>query len=191
MRARALVVSALCFLPSTLLAQDSPFRAGQWAAQFTGGSSFLSLGVIKFKTPARAMLLDVRVAGSHRETFANDSLQGIDSQASFDLRFGWRWYRPAADKVVTLHSLGVQVGFDHFVNASPFFGTQSQNGWDGGPFGELGGVYLITPHFGVGATATALIAYSRVSGESAGGVKSHAWMLRGNTSVSFVATIAF
>lgn len=190
MQARALAVSVFFFLPSSLLAQDTPFRAGQWAAQFTGGS-FASLGVLKFRSPTRALVLDVRVSGGHQEDFASDSLISIRSQASIDLRLGRRVYRAVADKVVAQHSLGFLVGFDHFVQASPILGSATSNGWSTGPFIELGGVYLITPHFGIGATGTASITYSRSGGRSFGGTKTSAWFLGGNTGIFFTATLFF
>lgn len=189
MQARALILSVLVVLPATLPAQDAPFHAGQWAAQFTGG--FASFGVLKFRSPTSALLLDVRVSGGHQEVFANDTLNGISSQASIDLRLGKRTYHPVADKVVAQHSLGFLVGFDHFVQASPFFGTSNSNGWAAGPFVELGGVYLITPHFGIGATGTASITYNRATGESFTGTKTRSWSLSGNTGISFTATLFF
>lgn len=195
MNARALLLSTVISLPGTLQAQDAPtdslpFHAGQWAAQFTGGASFASLGVLKFGAPTRALVLDVSLSGSHREHFTGDTLAGIDSQASLDLRLGRRWYRPVADKVVALHSFGIQTGYSHFVTTSPF-SRLSQEGWDVGPFAELGAVYLITPHFGIGATGTAFITYMRLSGESSLGTKTRTWSLGGGTSVRFAATLFF
>jgi hypothetical protein len=193
MQARALVVSLLLFLPGRLLAQDTPtpFRAGQWAALFTGGASFTSLGVLKFRSPTSALWLDLRVSGGHHEDFVSDTVTGISSQVSIDLRLGRRVYRAVADKVVAQHSLGFQVGVDHFVQASPFLGTATSNGWAAGPFVELGGVYLITSHFGIGATGTASITYSRSWGESFGGTKISSWSLGGNTGIFFTATLFF
>jgi len=193
MQPRALVVSALLVLPGSLLAQDTstPFRAGQWAAQFTGGFSFASLGVLKFRSATTALLLDLRVSGGHHEDFASDTLYGITSQASINLRLGRRVYGAVADKVVAQHSLGFQAGFNHFVVASPPSGTSTSNGWVAGPFVELGGVYLITPHFGIGATGTAAITYSRAKGRSFSGTKTSSWSLDGNTGISFAATLFF
>jgi len=193
MQVRALVVSVFVALPGSLLAQDTstPFHAGQWGAQFAGGFSFASLGVIKFRSPTSATVLDLRVSGAHRELFVNDTLFGIDSFASISLRLGRRWYRPVAEKVVALNSVGIIAGFDHSVTSTPFAGRSVGNGWSGGPFADLGGVYLITPHVGIGVTATASINYSRSSGESPTGVKSRTWTLGGNTAISFAATIYF
>ncbi len=191
MQARAVFFSVLLFVPGTLSAQDTPFRAGQWAAQFTGGFSFASLGAIKFRSPTSATVLDLRVAGSHREEFANDTLFGITSFASVGLRLGRRWYRPVADKVMALHSVGIVAGFDHNVSTSPFIGRSMTNGWNGGPFADLGAVYLITSHVGIGVTATASITYSRSWGESPTRTKTRTWTLGGNTGISFAATIYF
>src|SRR2546422_7796436 len=56
--------------PAHASAQDSapdtiPFHRHQWAAQFAGGTSFASLGVLRFTAPTRAWLLDFRFTGGH------------------------------------------------------------------------------------------------------------------------------
>lgn len=191
MQARALVVAASLFLPTTLFAQDPPFHAGQWAAQFTGGASFLSLGVIKFRSPTRALVLDVRVSGFHRELFVEDTLQSIDSEASVVLRLGRRSYRSIGDKVVVLRSLGVLGGFSHSVSSVPSLGSSSSNGLNAGLFADVGAVYLVTPHFGIGATGTASITYTHSSGESPSGIQIRSWSLGGNTGITFAATLYF
>ena len=188
MKVRALVASLFFFFASSLLAQDTPFHAGQWAAQFNSG--FSSFGVQKFRSPTRALVLDGRVSGFHRENLVEDTLQSINSLASIDLRLGWRSYRSISDKVVALHSLGVLAGFDHSVSAAPSLGTSSSNGLDAGLFTDLGAVYLITPHFGIGATGTASVFYSGSWGE-ANAIQGRTWSLGGNTTISFTATLFF
>src|SRR6185436_7831633 len=72
-----LPVAAL--IPLSLFAQDStakprtPFRRGQWATQFTVGSTFGSLGFLKFRSPTRALVLDVLLSGFHSENSVDDS----------------------------------------------------------------------------------------------------------------------
>jgi hypothetical protein len=188
---RALLFVALV-LPSTLAAQDpSSFRAGQWAAQFTGGSSFASLGAIKFRSPTRALVLDVRVSAFHQENYVNDVFQGVNSDVGVGLRLGRRSYRPIVDKVVAFHSLGVLVGFEHSVRTTLFFPTTTLNGWSAGAFGELGGVYLVSSHFGIGATATWSFMGTSSSGKDTGGAKTRAWSVEASTGISFAATIYF
>ena len=190
MQTRALILSLLVVLPATLPAQDTPFRAGQWAAQFTGGS-FSSLGVLKFSSASSALVLDVHVGGVHQEHFIRDSLDELGSNASISLRVGRRSYRSVADRVVAQHTLGVGVGFDHSVSASPGFGSFSNNGWTAGPFGELGAAYLITPHLAVGATGSVSVTYGRSSGKGSTGIKTRSWFLGGNTGILFSLTLFF
>lgn len=190
MHSRALFVSLFLVLPGSLLAQDTPFRAGQWAAQFTGGF-FSSLGVVKFRSATRALVLDVHVGGVHQEHFVGDSLDELGSNASISVRVGRRSYWSVADRVVAQHTLGVGAGFDHSVSANPGFGSFSNNGWTAGPFGELGAAYLITPHLAVGATGTASVTYGRSSGKGSTGIKTHTWFLGGNTGISFSLTLFF
>jgi hypothetical protein len=187
---RALVVSLFFVLPGSLLAQDTPFRAGQWGAQFTGGS-FSSLGVVKFRSATRALVLDVHVGGVHQEHFIGDSLDVLGSNASINVRVGRRSYRSVADRVVAQHTFGVAAGFDHSVSTSPGFGTFANNGWSAGPFAELGAAYLITPHLAVGATGGVSVTYGRNSGRGSTGVRTHTWFLGGNTLISFSLTLFF
>src|SRR2546427_10558257 len=122
----------LVLLPVTLFGQDStvkgnatPFHKGQWAAQFQAGTAFGSLGFIKFRSPTRALVIDLRISGSHAETMVTDSsgtrFGDLPSIAATQVRFGWRRYNgdgPAA-KVVSQHSLRGLTGYDHDVAAQP------------------------------------------------------------------------
>jgi hypothetical protein len=188
---RALVVVAPLFLSVPLFAQDTntPFREGQWAAQFAGG--FSSIGVIKFKSPTRALVLDVSVSGEHHEEFAGDTVSTINSHAFIRVQLGRRVYRPVAERIVAQHTFGLVVAVDHNASTNPFLGSTHTTQWGGGPFAELGAVYLLTPHLGIGATGTASITYSRVSGESFTGSKTHGWASTADTHIAFAATIFF
>src|SRR5213083_3325325 len=104
MDSRVIPFAALLLLPALAFAQDSsstnatPFRRGQWAAQFQAGISFGSLGFIKFRSPTRALVLDLRIEGLHSEAILTDSsggkrFGGLESEAFTQVRFGWRRYR--------------------------------------------------------------------------------------------------
>src|SRR6266699_4367703 len=95
--------AVLFVLPVSVFGQDStakgnatPFRKGQWAAQFQAGTAFSSLGFIKFRSPTHALVLDVHVGGAHSEDLRTDSsgnhFGGLNSNASAQVRFGWRRY---------------------------------------------------------------------------------------------------
>src|SRR5256885_1358858 len=89
--------AALLLLPVSVFGQDStPFRKGQWAAQFQASTAFTSLGFIKFRSPTHALVLDVHVGGAHSEDLRTDStgnhFGGLNSNALAQIRFGWRRY---------------------------------------------------------------------------------------------------
>src|SRR5438046_5843915 len=108
--------------PTLASAQDSapdtiPFRRHQWAAQFAGGTSFASLGVLRFTAPTRAWLLDFRFAGghSHDRQYVQDTLvgDGYTSKANVDDRVGRRFYQGRAQSVVRSQTAGVLRGVGH------------------------------------------------------------------------------
>ncbi len=204
MTRRPVVCAAIFVLPLSLFGQDStakgnatPFHKGQWAAQFQAGTAFGSLGFIKFRSPTRALVLDLHISGSHSETMVTDSsgtrFGGLQSNATTQLRFGWRRYSGdgAAAKVVSHHSFGALAGFEHDVGAGPS-GSSRTNRWTVGAFGDVGGTYLVTSRLGIGALATATLSYENGITRSSFGNKFHGWSLGGSAlSASLVATLYF
>ncbi len=203
MTPRLALLPALLVFPLSLFAQDSavgsgdtPFRRGQWAAQFQAGFTFGSLGFVKFRSPTRALVLDVRVNGNHSERTATDStgsrFAGLTSNAVTQLRFGWRRYGGGEPKVATHYTLGVLAGLDHGASKDAG-GTYEANGWTAGLFGDLGATYLVTPRLGLGALAAASLTYSASTEERTPlNIKSHRWQIGGSAmSASFVATLFF
>ncbi|HEX9348454.1 MAG TPA: hypothetical protein VF919_12820 [Gemmatimonadales bacterium] len=203
-RLLTLFVSFL-LLPIAVFAQDStvkgkatPFRKGQWAAQFQAGTAFGSLGFIKFRSPTRALVLDLRIDGSHSEALRSDSsgvnqFIGLHSNASVQVRFGWRRYNGdgTGAKIVSNYSLGALAGFDHDVVRGQNFSEQS-NGWTVGAFGDVGGTYLLTSRFGIGALATASLSYENKLGKTSLGTKYRNWAIGGSAlTASLVATVYF
>lgn len=207
MYSRLSLLPAFVALPTLLFAQDStaradstPFRRGQWAAQFQAGSSFGSLGFIKFRSATRALVVDVRINGAHSEALVRDTagtmrFAGLSSSAFTQLRFGWRRYGGGDGgraNVVSHYTLGVLAGLDHRASASPG-GAGQDNEWTVGVFGDLGGTYLLTPRFGLGALGSAALTYSTVLSEQKPPTrKVRTWRLGGSAvSASLVATLFF
>jgi len=197
--------AALVLLPVSALAQDStarhdatPFHKGQWAAQFQAGTAFGSLGFIKFRSPTHALVLDLRISGGHSEYLTTDStgvnrFAGLGSNASIQARFGWRLYAGDGNgtKIVSHYSLGVLAGLAHSVGRG-LGGGSHQNGWTAGAFGDVGGTYLLTPRFGIGALATAALSYDNTLGKLSSGAKSRTWSIGGSAvGASLVATLFF
>lgn len=193
-------MTALPLLTALLLTQATPtdslpFHTGQWAAQFQGGFSFTSLGFLKFRSPAKALVLDIRVGGSHSEDLATDStgphFGDLRSQAFITLRFGWRHYHPSGAKIAGYYSLGGIAGFTHAVSVSPGFRSQS-NGWNTGVFGDVGASYFLTPKVSLGATIGADLGYSVSYARDTFGNKNRRWTLGGTApGVTFVAALYF
>jgi len=203
MYTRLSLLCPLALFPLSLVAQDStarteptPFRRGQWGAQFSVGSGFSSLGFLKFRSPTRALVLDLRLGGSHRESSFEDStgsqFLGLDSDAFTQVRFGWRGYRGGATKVVAHYTFGALAGFDHSAGRTPSSSVDG-NSWTWGLFGDLGATYLVTSRFGLGALASASLAYTTTTSEQQPtGTKFHSWQIGGSAvSASLVATLFF
>ena len=195
----ALLFVTFFVLPVSVFGQDStPFHKGQWAAQFQAGSVFNSLGFIKFRSPTRALVLDVGIGGTHSERQMTDStganrFGGLNSNAFTRVRFGWRRYKGdgTAAKVVSHYTLGVLAGFNH--SASVFQnGSQESNGWMAGAFGDIGGTYLVTSKFGIGALATASLSYQNTVSKGSPGTRSRDWAIGGSlVNASLIATLFF
>ena len=203
MLARHWFLPGLLVLPLSLVAQDSttraaatPFRRGQWAAQFQAGSSGASLGFVKFRSPTRALVLDLRLGGSHSENSVTDTsgtrFTGLSSDAFTQLRFGWRRYQTGTERVVSHYTLGLLAGFDH--DAGSGFGSSLQrNSWTAGLFGDVGGTYLVTPHLGLGALAAVSLSYMKsVSDQQPSNVRGRTWQITGSgINATLVATLFF
>src|SRR5437867_10286037 len=204
MTRRPVVCAALLVLPFSLFGQDStakanatPFHKGQWAAQFQAGTAFGSLGFIKFRSPTRALVLDLHISGSHSETMVTDSsgarFGDLHSTAVTQVRFGWRRYSGdgTAAKVVSHYSFGALAGFEHHVAAARG-GSSRSNGWTAGVFGDVGGTYLVTSRFGIGALATAAISYRNAVSKSSFGTASRNSSIGGSAvTAALVATVYF
>jgi len=199
------MLAVVLVLPVCVYGQDStakgnatPFRKGQWAAQFQAGTAFGSLGFIKFRSPTRALVLDVRISGSHSEATLTDSsggkrFGGLESDAFTQVRFGWRRYNGdgTAAKVVSHYSFGALAGFDHHLGAAPG-GSSRSNGWTAGVFGDVGGTYLLTSRFGIGTLATVALSYQTAASKSSFGTASRNWSIAGSAlNASLVATVYF
>lgn len=203
MYSRLRMLPALVALPVSLFAQDSiaradgtPFRRGQWAAQFQAGSSFGSLGFIKFRSPTRALVLDARVSGAHSESLVTDTagarFAGLSSTLVTQLRLGWRRYGGGAAQVAPHYTLGLLAGFDHRASGNSSASADA-NGWTAGLFGDVGGTYRVTPQLGLGALAGVSLTYSTsLLREEPSNRKRRDWSIGGSAvSASLVATLFF
>ena len=175
-----------------------PFHAHQWAAQFGGGTSFFSLGFLRFNTTSHAWLVDFHFTGghSHHYSYANDTLtgQGFTSLANVNTRVGRRFYQTHGRAVVSFQTLGLLGGFAHQCSEStpPSFGACT-NGWTAGAFGEIGAAYMVTRRFSIGGAGTLAFSYERSTTKAAGeGVIDREWSYEASIQgLSFAATVYF
>ena len=197
-----LVLAALlvaCVQDSSVVpaASDSvPFRRGQWAAQFGAGFSTASFGFLKFRSPQRAWVLDVRLTGGHSESFVTDSsgtqFSSLNSRAAVDLRLGVRKHRTGG-KVIPFYSLGILGGFTHSTSVAPGFGSD-RNGWSAGVFGDVGASYMVTANLALAATGTLTLRYTRETSEQANPfetIKVRTWDLTGSAPTATLIVLLF
>lgn len=204
--ARSALLVMVATAPAALSAQDStvadstPFRRGQWAAQFGAGFNFSGLGALLFTSPTRAWLLDARLEAGHtNDRFTVSTATGdttitdFNSSGSVIVRVGTRAYAPNGRQLVTFHTLGVSGGFLHGAGGRSSGGGSESNGWNAGVFGELGASYLFAPRLSIGGVAGVAFTYARAAGRSSSGnYRFRDWSYRFSTSgVAFVATLYF
>ncbi len=164
MRVVASLLSVLLVaVPSLARAQQAdslPFRARQWGAEFTPGSSFASAGVLRFRGRATATVLDVGGGyGEHRQT--GGTVHGSSTYAR--LRIGQRWYRAIAPHLQQFVALGPSVSYLGSDQTEPTVvggrHVREQRTTRVGLFGELGAGWMVTPHLSLAAVWTALANY--------------------------------
>lgn len=144
-----------------------PFHKGQWAAQFVAGTQFVSAGVLHFRSPRSAWLIDGSVHYSRierRDNYLVDTLivplTSTAWSATGTVRFGLRSYRPLGDATQLFVTYGLMLQGGGGENTSLGQTTDTWS-WGAGVFGELGANYMITPHIGLGAAAGLQAAYSQ------------------------------
>ena len=174
----------------------TPFHRGQWAAQFGAGTSFASLGFLRFTAPTRAWVLDFHLSGGHTHSTVRrgDSVEteGYTSSAVVNTRVGRRFYQARGTVVASFQSVGLLGGFTHACQASRGAVSFCDNGWDAGAFGEFGGVYLVSPRLSLGGAATASFTYERSQGHDNLGNRETHWAYGGTLQgLSFTATVYF
>jgi hypothetical protein len=139
----------------TTSARDSlPFRAGQWGAEFAIDDGTVGLGVLRFRSPRQAWLLD---ASFSADWYDEESVFGSGTRTSVFVRgrTGPRRYRPIHTASAGYVGIGLTGAY-----ARSGRGDDYSRLWDAGIFGELGGLYLVTPHLSLGAEVGLSVLYS-------------------------------
>jgi hypothetical protein len=188
-------------VPALALGQSAsrdttPFHRGQWAAQFGTLPAFGSLGFLRFTTPTRAWVLDMRVNGghSHDRLYESDTVasEGYISGAFLSARVGRRFYQARSAAVASFQTVGVVSGFTHQCYAHNDAPSFCDNGWTAGAFAELGAAYLVNPRLSLGGAATASFTYGRSNGHGSGGDRTTHWTYTGSLEgFSLAVTVYF
>lgn len=125
-----------------------PFRAGQWGAEFLVDDGTAGVGVLRFRTPQRAWLLDASFAASWYDAESSFAPDESGSSVFVRVRTGPRRYRPIATGSAAYLGFGFTAGYGWAGEGDDDYRRQT---WDAGLFGELGGVYFVTRRFSLGA----------------------------------------
>jgi len=137
-------------LASLLQAQTpdtSLFRSRQWGVDFNIGSGFAGAGLIHFRSPTRALVLDF--GGSVQTSTSGTTVTTSGNIVQANVSLGARRYHPFAPRVYSYRTLGIEGNYSHsFIGGAT---DVTVNGWSGGLFGELGAGWLVTPHLALGA----------------------------------------
>ena len=162
----ALVAAPLAATPLAAQGSDTtgalPFRAGQWATQFGFDGTFASAGVLRFRSPSSAWVLDA--SGSvNRYTLEVPSDVVEDDEADATdfaafLQLGMRRYRAIATRTTAFAGAGVYgstiVTRSAFGSLPPAFYTQRTGA--AGLYGEMGATWMVSRNLGLsGATQLA------------------------------------
>ncbi|HUF27335.1 MAG TPA: hypothetical protein VMM18_10190 [Gemmatimonadaceae bacterium] len=165
---RALGLGAALALPTTLIAQQrpattqraaasqpaasaraaTPFRGGQWGAEFAASDDFQSVGMVRLLSPVRALAFDVSFATMSSDVDGSDAEQ---SASTYGLSLGYRIYRGVASNVVGSLTAGGLINSASSSNTTGAGATTETTARGWGPFAELGASYFITPHLSLGA----------------------------------------
>ena len=142
--------------PPATVRDSLPFRAGQWGAEFMIDDGTVGLGVLRFRSPRRAWMLDASFSAHWYEANSPYSLDGSGRSVFVGLQAGPRRYRPIAEQAATYLGFGLTGSYGW---SGRHEGDRSET-WSAGVFGELGGVYFVTRRLSLGAQGTVSVIWS-------------------------------
>jgi len=134
-----------------------PFRRGQWGAEFSIDDGMFGLGVLRFRSPRTALVLNASVGASWAETEGLGGGEGPQSETSIfvSVHAGPRRYRPIVTAAAAYVGTGLTGSYSWGED-----GNSRRRMWRAGVFGQLGGVYFVTPRFSLGARVEASASFS-------------------------------
>ena len=147
-----LALAAALALPAAVHAQArgsaTPFRAGQWGAEFAASNDFQSLGMMRFFSARRALAFDAQLENMSSSV---DGSQAETGSTSYGLSVGYRMYKNVTSGVVGHLGGGLRVNSLSTDVTTAGGATTETNTRGYGPFAEIGASYFVTPHLSLGA----------------------------------------
>lgn len=136
--------------PPAAVRDSLPFRAGQWGAEFMIDDGTTGVGVLRFRSPRRAWMLDASFSADWYESSYPYTTDESGRSIFVTLRAGPRRYRPIAQQAATYYGLGLTGSYGWTGTGD----NDQRENWGAGVFGELGGVYFVTRRLSLGAKAS-------------------------------------
>lgn len=149
--------------PAAAVRDSLPFRAGQWGAEFMINDGTTGVGVLRFRSPRRAWMLDASFSGDWYEEKSSYREDEWGSSVFGRLRVGPRRYRPIAEQAATYVGFGLTGSYGLAARGE----IDRRETWDAGVFGELGGVYFVTRRLSLGAQGSVYATWGDVRYRSA------------------------
>ena len=157
------------FLPATSLVAQNPdsmaVRAGRWGVDFRIGNGFAGAGALHFTSPTRATLLDVTSAYNHTANTTPGGPTLLASSIGAALSLGRRTYTRVDPRVYRWTTLGLSVAYSR-QRIKQGATTQINRGVGTGVFANVGAMWLVTPHLGLGAQWQVDLTYTHAGGSS-------------------------
>ncbi len=163
----ALVVAALLSTAAPASAQ-TPFRAGQWGADFFVGFGFSGAGLVHVRSPERAVALDLTadLNFDHRSTGG-----GVTQTNSGFLEpsIEFRRYRSMGSHLLRVTGLGIMANYSHDTQSTAIDTTHTTS-YGAGVFGALGAQWLVNNSLSLGVRSTLTLSWQHQgrSGTNAG-----------------------
>jgi hypothetical protein len=145
--------SLAAFLPAPPLVAQVPdsglFHPGQWGVDFRIGSGFAGAGALHFTSPTHATLLDLSGGYNHTSNTAASAAGLRTSNVSGVLSLGRRAYHRVDPHVHRWTTFGFSFLYNRQSSTQGTV-TQTSRGVGTGVFVNIGGMWLVTPHLGLG-----------------------------------------
>ena len=141
------------------------FHRGQWGTDFTIGNGFFGAGLIRFRGPARALVLGLGgqfATGSSTGTLGAPALHEV----VVNLSLGARRYHAFAPRLLVYRTLGLAGSYQR--NSESSAAPTTTVTWTAGVFAAGGAGWMVTPHLALGAEWRLTASFGRQTISGAG-----------------------